>query len=104
MDSLCAYEWPGNVRELENVVQRYITLGRLDFAGSRVTKTMGGQQFVFDSENTTVGLYSMLDVFEKKYIVRVLEQYNWHRGKTSSYLRIPPRTLYRKIKKYGLTK
>jgi DNA-binding NtrC family response regulator len=63
---------------------------------------MRGQQFLFDSENKNVGLYSMLEVFEKQYILRVLEQYNWHRGKASSYLGIPPRTLYRKIKKYQL--
>lgn len=102
MDSLCAYEWPGNVRQLENVVQRYITLGRLDFLGGRGTEIMKGEQFLFDSVNKNGGLYSMLEAFEKQYILRVLEQCNWHRGKASSYLRIPPRTLYRKIKKYQL--
>jgi len=102
MDALCVYEWPGNVRELENVVQRYITLGRVDFAGMSVKNAILGQQFLFDSAKVDPGLYSMLEIFEKQYIKRILDQFNWKRGKTSAYLGIPPRTLYRKIKRYQL--
>lgn len=103
MDSLCAYDWPGNVRELENVVQRYMTLGRLDFAGSRIMDAMKEEEFLFHSSGKDAGLYTMVEVFERQYIARVLKKFNWHRGKTSVYLGIPPRTLYRKIKKYALT-
>ena len=102
MDTLCVYEWPGNVRELENVVQRYVTLGSIDFAGVSEKNNILGQQFLFDSEKEDFGLYSMLELFEKQYLSKILDQFNWKRGKASAYLKIPPRTLYRKIKKYHL--
>jgi two-component system, NtrC family, response regulator HydG len=31
MDILIEYDWPGNVRELRNVLQRYVTLGHIEF-------------------------------------------------------------------------
>ena len=31
MDILMEYDWPGNVRELRNVLQRYVTLGAIEF-------------------------------------------------------------------------
>ncbi|MEE9610256.1 MAG: sigma 54-interacting transcriptional regulator, partial [Desulfatiglandales bacterium] len=38
--SLCNYDWPGNVRELQNVLHRYLTLKRLDFAGTAVEQSI----------------------------------------------------------------
>ena len=34
MEALRAHDWPGNVRELQNTVFRYLTLKKLDFAGT----------------------------------------------------------------------
>ena len=31
MTALSSYDWPGNIRELQNVLLRYLTMGRLDF-------------------------------------------------------------------------
>ena len=36
-EALLNYDWPGNIRELQNVLQRYLTLKRLDFAGGPTT-------------------------------------------------------------------
>ena len=104
MNKLCAYEWPGNVRELENVVQRYFTLGRLDFAETCSASAKKEAKALFDFEDKNDGLFAMVEIFEKRYIVRMLEKFNWHKGKTATYLGIPPKTLYRKIKKYELTR
>ena len=30
-DAMLEYNWPGNVRELQNTIQRFVTLGKLDF-------------------------------------------------------------------------
>ena len=40
--------------------------------------------------------------FEKRLIVRALEQNNWHREKAAQRLKIPRRTFYRKLKNLGL--
>ncbi len=40
--------------------------------------------------------------FEKRYITHLLEKNQWHRGKVSSVLNIDCRTLFRKIKEFGL--
>ncbi len=101
-DALNNHDWPGNVRELQNVVQRYITLGRLDF----IDKGAGPLTDIGHSLNGYAdkgsALQTTIESFEKQYITKILEQNNWHRGKTADFLVIPPKTLYRKMKKYGL--
>ena len=37
-EALLNYNWPGNIRELQNVLHRYLTLKRLDFAGMPITR------------------------------------------------------------------
>ena len=37
VEALLKYDWPGNIRELQNVLHRYLTLKRLDFAGMPTT-------------------------------------------------------------------
>ena len=102
-DALNNYDWPGNIRELQNVVQRYVTLGRLDFASKSAISYHGIE--APDSEEISIeesGLHASVEAFEKQYIIRILEQHEWHRGKTSAHLNIPPKTLYRKMQKYKL--
>jgi PAS domain S-box-containing protein len=36
LDAMVDYDWPGNVRELQNVINRYLTLGEIDFNISNV--------------------------------------------------------------------
>ena len=38
VEALLNYDWPGNIRELQNVLHRYMTLKRLDFAGGPTTQ------------------------------------------------------------------
>ncbi|MCP4406017.1 MAG: response regulator, partial [bacterium] len=35
LHQLYHHDWPGNIRELQNVLQRYLTVNRLEFPGSR---------------------------------------------------------------------
>jgi len=102
-DALNNYDWPGNIRELQNVVQRYVTLGRLDFTSKSAISYHGIEEP--DSKALSIeefGLQASVEAFEKQYIIRILEQHEWHRGKTSAHLNIPPKTLYRKMQKYNL--
>ncbi len=97
------HDWPGNVRELENVLKRYITIQRLDFInprGSRAANEVDDSGKELLQENA--GLRDAVELFEKDYISKVLNQNKWHRGKTAKTLGIPERTLYRKLKHFNL--
>jgi PAS domain S-box-containing protein len=98
------HDWPGNVRELENVLKRYITIQSLDFInprGSRAANEVNDSNKELLQENA--GLRDTVELFEKDYISKVLNQNKWHRGKTAKTLGIPERTLYRKLKEFNLS-
>lgn len=103
LDALLNYDWPGNVRELQNVLHRYLTVDRLDFTGATEfrSESRAPERPAADISLET-NLRDALDAYEKRYITDVLDKNRWHRGKTAEVLQIPPRTLYRKMKKYNL--
>ena len=101
-DALNNHDWPGNIRELQNVMQRYVTLGRLDFTAKTASTNAGIKNFSGEASDEESRLQATVEAFEKQHIKRILEQNNWNRGKTSTYLDIPPKTLYRKMQKYKL--
>ena len=103
-EALQNHDWPGNVRELENVLKRYVTIQRLDFINPRSARAAievndSGKELL--QENA--GLRDAVELFEKDYISKALNQNKWHRGKTAKTLGIPERTLYRKLKHFKLT-
>jgi PAS domain S-box-containing protein len=128
-EALLNYDWPGNIRELQNVLHRYLTLKRLDFAGMPTARSapvetgpannadsisdisdmnvMNGRhvQLTHDNGKTDAEESSMaLKTFEKDHILKALSENNWHRHKTASALGINRKTLFRKMQKFGLAK
>ncbi len=103
LEAMYNYEWPGNVRELQNVLQRYNTLGSIDFVNIHEDQPGEMMDMLIEFNDQNVGLRDNLDAFEKQYLVRALDQNRWNRGKTAAMLKIPPKTLYRKMKKYQLS-
>jgi transcriptional regulator with PAS, ATPase and Fis domain len=104
LEALYNYDWPGNIRQLQNVLQRYLTLKRLDFDdGIHHPELVDKNDIV--RENVTIKdreLQEVVDEFEKHCIIEGLHQHNWHRGNTAAALGITPRTLHRKMQKYDL--
>lgn len=104
LQALYRHEWPGNIRELQNVLQRYLTLNRLEFPGSRHAKLLAVQEAGSEA-NLIVqpqNLQKALDTFEKTFLTKVLEQHHWHKTQTAQALGIGRKTLYRKMKQFGL--
>lgn len=103
MQALYSYHWPGNIRELQNELQRYLAEQRLEFVDNG-SMTSGESRGIPGETFQTEGLSfnQAVAAFEQSLIARALAQHNGHKGKTSQALRIPPKTLYRKIKQYGL--
>ncbi|MCP4352992.1 MAG: PAS domain S-box protein [Desulfobacterales bacterium] len=106
MKTLHSYDWPGNIRELQNVIQRYITLKKLELKGFRPFNNSRQGDLTDETavqEFHTQDLHSAVEKFEKTYIARILELNKGNRSRTAKVLEIERRTLQRKIKNYGLT-
>ena len=100
LESLYYRDWPGNIRQLQNVLQRYLTLERLDFHDD----IHGAEEksLLYEADPEGIGLRDAMEEFEKRFILKVLEQNQGHRGKTAETLDIPPRTLRRKLERYRI--
>ena len=97
---LMNYGWPGNVRELENAIERALILEDGDTLLPR-----SFSWFVEGKRPERTGLddkiYNLSEL-EKQHIMRVLDETRGHKSQTASLLGIDRKTLYQKIKKYGL--
>ena len=93
---LMQHSWPGNVRELRNLAERYVLLGpaALDENDSSVTANVSGRQT----------LSEMMDDFERSAVVSALNACHGSIKDTMVQLGIARKTLYDKMKKYGLDK
>jgi DNA-binding NtrC family response regulator len=87
------YDWPGNVRELTNTIQRYL-------ATDLVTLPRGPQGEAEKNHTAANGLHDAIASLERRMIQRALQQTHWHRGDTARLLKIPRRSLQRKMQKY----
>lgn len=95
VDMMQAHPWPGNVRELQNVLRRYLSVGRWDF--------LEPKQSVQEQPDQKRGSLKLaLHDMEKNAILKILEQTQWNRSRAAESLGISRRALYRKIRKFGL--
>ena len=105
LEALMNYDWPGNVRELQNVLQRYLTVKRIDFLtpASRDIPKRGSD--VSDGPRIaarTPNLQENMDGLEKALIKEALEKYRWNKSRVAEELLISRKTLARKMKRLGL--
>jgi transcriptional regulator with PAS, ATPase and Fis domain len=102
MAELQAYDWPGNVRELQNTIYRYLTLKKLEFAGPAKRAARLSAQEPDPAPEAGTDLDARVARYEKQLILKSLEQNRWHREATADALKIHRKTLFTKMKKYGL--
>lgn len=101
---LVAWDWPGNVRELANAVQRMVVMAE----GSLDLKSLPSEIQVADVEDDAGDLQagSLAGVglarLEKEAIRQTLALTKGNREQTAKLLGLGERTLYRKLKEYGL--
>jgi len=94
---LAGYHWPGNVRELENVIERAVILCEAE------TLDAGDLSLPAQVIVSELGTNPSLEEMEKNYILRVLKEANGNQSKASQLLGIDRKTLYLKLKKYGIS-
>ena len=101
---LLEHDWPGNVRELENVIERAVILGRgpqllpEDLPVHLRTHSLPGWCQAREASMSR----PTLEELERNYIATVLGETRWRRMQAAHILGIDRRTLYRKIRTYGL--
>ncbi len=103
-EKLLAYRWPGNVREVQNCMERAVALTQ----GESITledlpahiREFTGSAFVLPLENP-LELLPMEEV-EKRYVLQVLQALNGSKTQAAISLGFDRRTLYRKLKTYGV--
>jgi transcriptional regulator with PAS, ATPase and Fis domain len=96
---LRGYSYPGNVRELQNIVERAVALAERD------TVTLADlPPDLQDFAPAGNGHWNTLEEQERDYIQKVLEHTNHQVGESARILDLPRTTLWRKMKKYGLSK
>ena len=100
MGILLSYPWPGNVRELENVIERAVTLGRgpAILVSDLPPHLPGGAGPV----ERALAHEANLEDLERDYIQAVLRRTKGHQIRAAAILGIDRRTLYRKIRRYGI--
>ena len=90
MDILIEYDWPGNVRELRNVLQRYITLGHIEFLAPGMDAGMRPMP-------NHLNLRDAVDELEKTLISKALKKTGGNRTRAAALLGISRRALFRKM-------
>ncbi len=100
--AIVAADWPGNVRELANVLERAVILcdGATLGVGDLWLETASGPARTADSGPAAAGT---LDELERRAIEAALAAHGGNRRRAAAQLGIGLRTLYEKLKRYGLT-
>lgn len=101
---LMAYDWPGNVRELENICERaaVVARGPLILAEDLPPSLHPEWQSAAGPDRAHATLAEILEDVERSVILRTLREHGYNRSKTAQALGINRRTLYAKLKQYGL--
>jgi len=97
--ALMNYRWPGNVRELEHSIEHAFVLCRgpiisLDHIPAEIKEYSGTRKWIREKRS----------VEGSGEILTVLEKTDWNKAKAARILGIDRSTLYRKIKRYNLSK
>jgi len=120
VDALCKYFWPGNVRELINVIERAMLLCEdnvitcddlprsITEPEEQVTAGKAYQEGVWPDELLNTPLKrarkSVLEKFERSYLANLLRSTGGRMDKAAKRAGIDARTLFEKMKQYGLSK
>jgi len=102
-----SYSWPGNVREMENLIQRAIILEDTDTVREETVKGLISNNTT-RAGNGSAGVKERVEAIkseeEKKLIIEALAEARWKRMEAAARLGISRKSLFNKMKKYGLMK
>jgi two-component system nitrogen regulation response regulator NtrX len=97
--TLMEYDWPGNVRELKNTIERFVIMNASDTIDVKEIPSFRAGKTDYSAFKT---LREAREQFERDFILKKLQEYNWNVSKTSEELEIERSNLHRKIKSLGI--
>lgn len=108
MQLMQRYRWPGNVRELVNVVERAVVLSKHHIIqATDLPDAVRQEDPALDRNGSLTGVGNHLKAAlanpEKQLILDALESHGWNRQDTAAALGINRTTLYKKMKKHGIS-
>lgn len=94
------YSWPGNLRELKNVVKRSVLLTQGEYIESEVLPHEVKNARHKENEESSYSLFKNKN--EQELILDALEKTHGNKSKAARLLSIDRKTLYNKLKQYGI--
>jgi two-component system response regulator HydG len=106
MDMLLNYPWPGNVRELENTIERAVILLSGDYISEKDLPSNISEPYSEErdwiKQPKMLSANRPLEEIEKEAILATLEATGGNKSETAHRLKINRKTLYMKLKSYGV--
>jgi DNA-binding NtrC family response regulator len=108
IDALTAHDWPGNVTELSEAVRRAARLAEGPTIGAIVVRSVIGRPLVARGSRrrkvpvVRIAVGDSLADVERRLIQKTLEFARGNKRKTAELLKLSLKTIYNKIKEYGL--
>ena len=103
MELLLQYDFPGNIRELRNIIERLLIIT----VGDQIAKKEVAKVLPHRQENGITSdslLYSKLEETERDLIRKALDENRWQISKVARILGLERSHLYKKMKRYGITR
>lgn len=100
MSALFSYSWPGNVRELENVIERACVIGNPPYITEE--NLLLNNKTIPDNTYEDKSLKSVLSLFKKHYIQKILAENEWNQTAAAKVLDIQRTYLSRIMKELGI--
>jgi len=98
---LYQYEWPGNVRELENVMERSVIMTMGDTVTAEVLPSNLKTEPSVRAD--TLEPLTLLEQTERDLIIQTMDACGGNRTKAADQLGMSRRSLYNKLKRYGIS-
>ncbi len=108
MDSLLAHAWPGNVEELKSVVERAASVAVGPAISATIVTSVLGRPPASrrlrrqKAPVVRIALGDFLANVERRLILKTLKFARGNKRKTAELLKLSLKTIYNKIKEYGL--
>ena len=100
---LTNHNWPGNVRELKNVMRKALLLAKSDVISQECIEFLITEHDSDKGISPRSSLKNTVRALEKQQIQAALKKTGNNKTKAAELLDISYRTLFEKIKEYGLT-